>query len=503
MAQLNSLIVTGKSRFLNEISGVIETASKLGSSTVGGTTTPIYLNAGVPTALGYTIAKSVPSNAVFTDHYAWSDITGKPDSYTPSSHTHPVSQLTWGGGVNLSPTATANGQEWSIDLTPGSYTGTYWHVWSAKLSKTILACYTDDASVQIPNGALTVGGNVTATKFIGDISSGTGLTKSQVTTALGYTPPTSDTNNAVTQTATTTDANYEVLFSATADNTTRTEGARKAATLRFNPSRDALMEGYSTVATGSCSHAEGGVTTANGEFSHAEGYCSYSRGDGAHAEGIETSAYGYAAHAEGSLTTVNGKYSHGEGCKTSVGADSWYSHAEGYGTSTYANSSHTEGYKTVTYDNYAHAEGDRTTANGVSSHSEGSLTCANGSHSHAEGVGTYAHHYAHAEGYYNKAVGNASHAEGGNTTAKGNYSHAGGYLTLAGGNYQTVIGQYNSPNTTDVFQIGWGSAGTRKNIFSVNYNGTAYAAGGFQLPIDPTSTEIANFPNGTMWIQTT
>lgn len=43
------------------------TASKLGTSTVGGTTTPIYLNAGVPTALGYTIAKSVPSNAVFTD----------------------------------------------------------------------------------------------------------------------------------------------------------------------------------------------------------------------------------------------------------------------------------------------------------------------------------------------------------------------------------------------------------------------------------------------------
>lgn len=43
------------------------TATKLGTSTVGGTTTPIYLNAGVPTALSYTIAKSVPSNAVFTD----------------------------------------------------------------------------------------------------------------------------------------------------------------------------------------------------------------------------------------------------------------------------------------------------------------------------------------------------------------------------------------------------------------------------------------------------
>jgi len=43
------------------------TATKLGSSTVGGTTTPIYLDGGTPTALSYTIAKSVPSNAVFTD----------------------------------------------------------------------------------------------------------------------------------------------------------------------------------------------------------------------------------------------------------------------------------------------------------------------------------------------------------------------------------------------------------------------------------------------------
>lgn len=37
------------------------------NGTVGGTTTPVYFNAGVPTALNYTIAKSVPSNAVFTD----------------------------------------------------------------------------------------------------------------------------------------------------------------------------------------------------------------------------------------------------------------------------------------------------------------------------------------------------------------------------------------------------------------------------------------------------
>lgn len=45
----------------------------------------------------------------------------------------------------------------------------------------------------------------------------------------------------VTQTATSTSANYEVLFSATADNTTRTEGARKNNNLTFNPSTGNLQ----------------------------------------------------------------------------------------------------------------------------------------------------------------------------------------------------------------------------------------------------------------------
>lgn len=51
----------------------------------------------------------------------------------------------------------------------------------------------------------------------------------------------SNTNDAVTQTATNTNANYEVLFSATADNTTRTEGARKYSNLLFNPSTGNLQ----------------------------------------------------------------------------------------------------------------------------------------------------------------------------------------------------------------------------------------------------------------------
>lgn len=132
--------------------GSATTATKLGTSTVGGTTTPIYLNAGVPTALSYTIAKSVPSNAVFTD-----------------------------------------------------------------------------------------------------------------------------TNNAVTQTATSTSADYEVLFSVTADNTTRTEGARKNSNLKFNPSTGNLQatkfNGYTLAAA--CSYGvatsvasgNGNLVTSGGVYS--------------------------------------------------------------------------------------------------------------------------------------------------------------------------------------------------------------------------------------------
>ena len=52
--------------------------------------------------------------------------------------------------------------------------------------------------------------------------------------------PGSNTDTLVTQTATTTNADYEILFSATADNTTRTEEARKAGNLTFNPSTGTL-----------------------------------------------------------------------------------------------------------------------------------------------------------------------------------------------------------------------------------------------------------------------
>ncbi len=52
-------------------------------SKVGDTNKPVYIaEDGTATAISYTIGKSVPADAVFTDHYAWGDITGKPTKIT-------------------------------------------------------------------------------------------------------------------------------------------------------------------------------------------------------------------------------------------------------------------------------------------------------------------------------------------------------------------------------------------------------------------------------------
>ena len=50
---------------------------------------------GVSKQLGsHTVKSDVPENAVFTDTKDWESITGKPDSFSPSSHGHTISEIT-------------------------------------------------------------------------------------------------------------------------------------------------------------------------------------------------------------------------------------------------------------------------------------------------------------------------------------------------------------------------------------------------------------------------
>lgn len=86
MANLKDTIISGSLRVTNKIYGDLtgnaDSATKLGSSNIGSSTQPIYLVSGVPTACTYTLSKSVPSNADFTN--TWRGIQ---DNLTSSTNT--------------------------------------------------------------------------------------------------------------------------------------------------------------------------------------------------------------------------------------------------------------------------------------------------------------------------------------------------------------------------------------------------------------------------------
>ena len=85
-------------------------------------------------------------------------------------------------------------------------------------------------------------------------------------------------------------------------------------------------EGYNTIASAYCAHAEGGTrsvivspeTIASGEYSHAEGGSTTASAGYSHAEGYATVASGPHSHAEGFYTTAGGTNSHAGGCGTTV-----------------------------------------------------------------------------------------------------------------------------------------------------------------------------------------
>ena len=77
--------------------------------------------------------------------------------------------------------------------------------------------------------------------------------------------------NNVTQTEVTTDANFRILFSNSANNTTETAGVGKDSGLIYNPSTGSFGHGYHPIISGLYAHAEGANNSATGSASHAEG----------------------------------------------------------------------------------------------------------------------------------------------------------------------------------------------------------------------------------------
>ena len=147
MAQLGNLTVNGVSRllsklyvsdsviapsFIGKLTGNADTATKLTSS-AGSATQPVYFSDGKPVATTYTLGKSVPASAVFTDTNTWrgvqnnltSDATDQSlsaaqgkvlkslvDGKAPASHTHSQyydSTISRTKGTVLAAPASANG----------------------------------------------------------------------------------------------------------------------------------------------------------------------------------------------------------------------------------------------------------------------------------------------------------------------------------------------------------------------------------------------------------
>ena len=154
----------------------------------------------------------------------------------------------------------------------------------------------------------------------------------------------------------------------------------------------------SNVASGNCSHAEGGHTTASGNWSHAEGSSTTASGERSHAEGSGTTASGYTSHAEGSNTTASGDVSHAEGSNTKASGND--SHAEGNGTTADGYISHAEGSGTTASGYASHAEGDHTTASRRSQHVQGEYNIEDTEGKDEGSRGKYAHIVGN--GIYNK-----------------------------------------------------------------------------------------------------
>lgn len=183
-----------------------------------------------------------------------------------------------------------------------------------------------------------------------------------------------DTNDKVKQSPSTTDANYELLLSGSADNTEHTETAKKTSSLYFNPNKSALTVGTRASGTvGAYSFTAGQDNVASHSQSIAVGYGNTASADQAFACGNGNTAAGNYSHVEG------------KGCSTTDNA--WYQHAEGQGCTAGGDAGHAEGCATVTSAAYAHAEGLGTYAGSQAQHVFGKYNTKDTSGTYVEIVG--------------------------------------------------------------------------------------------------------------------
>ena len=474
----------------NSATAVTHTAS----TAVGNSTTPVYINSsGVATALSYSLAKSVPADAVFTDT-TYSAFTGADGSSAGTS------------GLVPAPTATDNTKFLKGDGT-----------WASPAGVTVDQSY-DPTSANAQSGVAIAGAG-----FI------TGINSSDVTTALGYTPydssnPSGYTSNVGTVTKvnntspdssgnvsltipTTTDSitsgssaaltsggAYTNLVTAVAAHSTdankiNVTKAGSTSTITINDVAHATSADSATSATtasklgsadkGSATqpiYLSGGTPTA----------CTYSLAKSVPADAVFTdTTYSAFIGADGTTAgtsglvpqpsaTDNTKYLKGDGTwatPPSATVDQSYDPTSANAQSGVA----IAGAGFLTQHQDISGKMDNTNPTGTGSFS---LNRKSGS---TVGTRSVAICYnTSASGQNTFAAGNGTSATGDNSFVAGYQSQANagqavafGRNNIAGYTNQTVVGKYNNNKSSTVFEVGWGtSTDVRSNAFEVYQDGT-------------------------------
>ena len=122
--------------------------------------------------------------------------------------------------------------------------------------------------------------------------------------------------------------------------------------------------------------------------------------------------------------------------------------------------------------------GTNSFASGRENESSGSYSASEGQYNIASGING-----SRAGGNSTKATGESSHSDGVLTEANAFASSAEGFGTKANGSSQSVVGRFNLPNTSDLFQIGMGTSDSdRKNAMRVTSVGDVIMAGLIKSP---------------------
>ena len=320
------------------VGGAATSANKLNTD-AGSTANPVYFKNGIPVACTYSLNSTVPSDAVFTDT------------------TYIIESGDSNGQIKVTPSV---GDPYNVSvkgLGSAAYTDKSDYATAEHIHKYAGSDSVGGAATSANKLNTDAGSDVTPIYFSNGIPVA-------CTYSLNKTVPSNAlfTDAKVKQTATTTDADYEILFSSTADNTTRTEGTRKNSNLTFNPSTGVLT---ATKFVGTLSGNATTATTAN-KLSNTTAIGSsikpvYFSADGipvAIDHSIETSVPSNAVFTDTTYTVSSGD-NNGQIKVTPSEGDPYNVSVKGLGSAAYTDS---DEYATA---NHTHKYAGSSTAGGV------------------------------------------------------------------------------------------------------------------------------------------